>query len=257
MVLHPASERAWHAHIHHAPALAPISSEDRIGSTAPVKGRSPAPSAFAAGHGFVRSHLTWERLRTGYAFLVGRAPAIGLDGPETSLTKRLTRAFEGELKIGLRVLTIGVGIVGCWACLVPLSGAVVVPGTLVVESDLKKIQHPAGGVVANIPVRDGMHVSAGDVLLRLDETQLRANAQVLTQQLDQTRVRTTPQLEGLVSYVSADLNHDRQKNPNAGPYYTVRVTRPPSERRRFGGLELVSGMPVEVFLQTGSRTMMS
>ena len=77
VVLHPASERAWHAHIHHAPALAPISSEDRIGSTAPVKGRSPAPSAFAAGHGFVRSHLTWERLRTGYAFLVGRAPAIG------------------------------------------------------------------------------------------------------------------------------------------------------------------------------------
>ncbi|MGA7772901.1 MAG: biotin/lipoyl-binding protein, partial [Pseudolabrys sp.] len=120
------------------------------------------------------------------------------------------------MKIGLRVLTIGVGIVGCWACLVPLSGAVVVPGTLVVESDLKKIQHPAGGVVANIPVRDGMHVSAGDVLLRLDETQLRANAQVLAQQLDQTRVRTTPQLEGLVSYVSADLNHDRQKNPNAG-----------------------------------------
>jgi hypothetical protein len=80
---------------------------------------------------------------------------------------------------------------------------------------------------------------------------------ILTQQLDQTRVRTTAQLEGLVSYVSADLNHDRQKNPNAGPYYTVRVTRPPSERRRLGGLELVSGMPVEVFLQTGSRTMMS
>jgi HlyD family secretion protein len=35
------------------------------------------------------------------------------------------------------------------------------------------------------------------------------------------------------------------------------VTRRPSERRRIGGLELVSGMPVEVFLQTGSRTMMS
>ncbi|MGB9317552.1 MAG: hypothetical protein WCB62_21375 [Pseudolabrys sp.] len=80
---------------------------------------------------------------------------------------------------------------------------------------------------------------------------------ILTQQLDQTRVRTTAQLEGLVSYVSADLNPDRQKSPNAGPYYTVRVTRPPSERRRLGGLELVSGMPVGVFLQTGSRTMMS
>ena len=135
------------------------------------------------------------------------------------------------MKIGLRVLTIGVGIVGGWACLVPLSGAVVVPGTLVVESDLKKIQHPAGGVVANIPVRDGMHVSAGDVLLRLDETQLRANAQVLTQQLDQTRVRTTPQLEGLVSYVSADLNHDRQKNPNAAS-----TERAPAARRPRAGV---------------------
>jgi HlyD family secretion protein len=385
---------------------------------------------------------------------------------------------------------------------VPLSGAVVVPGTLVVESDVKKIQHPAGGVVANISVRDGMHVRTGDLLLHLDETQLRANAQVLSQQLDQTRARlarliaerdgldqpqmphemasrsgdndvgriwvseislfnsrvatrrnskellqshvgqlgeqisgldaqvkskaaqhelisgelegvdglyqkglvpltrktslqreaarldgergqvtaaiaeakskiseaelqsvkidhdfrtevmkdlreaqdkeaelvekstaaqdllrrvdlraptdgivhqlsvhtiggvvtpgevvmeivpesdelqieaklppqevdhvhkgqrayirfsafnqrTTPQLEGVVSYVSADLNHDRQRNPNAATYYTVRVTLPPSERRRLGGLELVSGMPVEVFLQTGSRTMMS
>jgi HlyD family secretion protein len=46
-------------------------------------------------------------------------------------------------------------------------------------------------------------------------------------------------------------------NPNAASYYTVRVTLPPSERWRLGGLELVSGMPVEVFLQTGSRTMMS
>jgi HlyD family secretion protein len=68
--------------------------------------------------------------------------------------------------------------------------------------------------------------------------------------------RTTPQLEGVVSYVSADLSRDRQANANAA-YYTVRVTLPSSERRRLGSLQLVSGMPVEVFLQTGSRTMMS
>ena len=68
--------------------------------------------------------------------------------------------------------------------------------------------------------------------------------------------RTTPQLEGVVSYVSADLSHDRQANANAA-YYTVRVTLAASERRRLGSLQLVSGMPVEVFLQTGSRTMMS
>ena len=398
-------------------------------------------------------------------------------------------------------LIFGIGIVGIWATLMPLSGAVIVPGTLVVESDVKKIQHPSGGVVANIPVRDGMHVQAGDLLLHLDETQLRANSQVVTQQLDQTRVRLarliaerdgidepqmpremanrlnddavkrlwaseislfnsraaarrnakellqshvgqlgeqisgldaqvkskaaqhdlisgelegvdslyqkglvpltrkaslqreaarldgergqvvsaiaeakskiseaelqavkidhefrtevmkdlreaqdkeaelveksiaaadllrrvdlrsptngivhqlsahtiggvitpgevimeivpesdelqieaklppqdvdhvhrgqqtyirfsafnqriTPQLEGVVSYVSADLSRDRQPNANAA-YYTVRVTLPPSERHRLGSIQLVSGMPVEVFLQTGSRTMMS
>ena len=175
----------------------------------PVERKDPVRSALVAGQGLVRSQLTWERLRAGYAFLVGRAPALALDGPETTLTKRLTRAFEGELKIGLRVLIIGVGIVGGWACLVPLSGAVIVPGTLVVESDVKKIQHPAGGVVANIPVRDGMHVRAGDVLLRLDETQLRANAQVLTQQLDQTRVRLArlmAERDGLRSTANAARN---------------------------------------------------
>ncbi len=80
---------------------------------------------------------------------------------------------------------------GAWAILVPLSGAVIVPGTLVVESDVKKIQHPAGGVVSKILVRDGMHVQAGDLLLHLDETQLRSNSEVLSQQLDQMRVRLT------------------------------------------------------------------
>ena len=43
--------------------------------------------------------------------------------------------------------------------------------------------------MADIPVRDGMQVRSGDLLLRLDETQARANAQVLTQQLNQIRVR--------------------------------------------------------------------
>lgn len=59
-----------------------------------------------------------------------------------------------------------------------------------------------------------------------------------------------------MSYVSADLSRDRQASSNAA-YYKVRLTLPGGERRRLGSLQLVSGMPVEVFLQTGSRTMMS
>ena len=66
--------------------------------------------------------------------------------------------------------------------------------------------------------------------------------------------RTTPQLNGLVSYVSADLSHDKQTD---AAYYTLRVTLPEAELQRLGKLQLVSGMPTELFLQTGSRTMMS
>jgi HlyD family secretion protein len=66
--------------------------------------------------------------------------------------------------------------------------------------------------------------------------------------------RTTPQINGMVSYVSADLTQDPQTKT---PYYTVRMTLPGDELKRLGGLQLISGMPVEVFLQTGSRTMMS
>ncbi|MFZ0064952.1 MAG: biotin/lipoyl-binding protein, partial [Pseudolabrys sp.] len=151
--------------------------------------RSRARPVVAAGREFLRPRRIFEHLRSAYEFLTGREHTAGLEGTEARLTTRLSRVLERELKRGLRVLIFGVGIVGVWAALVPLSGAVVVPGTLVVESDVKKIQHPSGGVVANIPVRDGMHVRTGDLLLHLDETQPRANAQVLSQQLDQIRVR--------------------------------------------------------------------
>ena len=487
-------------HTPERPLLASLADRARILSSA--ENTNKIRANLAAGLEFLRSGRASEHLRSAYAFLVSPARTTGLgDGSDAEIATRLTQGFEGELKVGLRVLTLGIGILGGWAIFVPLSGAVVVPGTLVVESDVKKIQHPTGGVVANIPVRDGMHVRTDDLLLHLDETQLRANSQVLSQQLDQVRVRlarliaerdgadepqiphemvdrsgdadvsglwesevslfriraaarrnakellhshvgqlgeqisgldaqvksraaqhdlisgelegvdslyqkglvpltrktslqreaarldgdrgqtaaaiaeakskisetelqamridqdfrtevmkdlreaqdkgaelvektiaahdllkrvdlraptneivhqlsvhtiggvitpgevimeivpesdelqieaklppqdvdhvhpgqrtyirfsafnqrTTPQLEGVVSYVSADLSHDRQGNTNAG-YYTVRVTPPASERRRLGNLQLVSGMPVEVFLQTGSRTMMS
>jgi len=173
---------------HQASAYSSIERPSPIPS--PAETTNSLRRGFQSSLEFLRSGRAFEHLRFACAFLISRAGATRLD--ETSgagLTARLTHAFEGELKIGLRVLILGVGILGGWATLVPLSGAVVVPGTLVVESDVKKIQHPAGGVVAYIPVRDGMHVRAGDLLLRLDDTQLQANYQVLMQQLDQVRVR--------------------------------------------------------------------
>lgn len=107
-----------------------------------------------------------------------------------NLASRTGRSFARELKLGLRVLVAATVIAGGWAALMPLAGAIVVPGNLVVQSNIKAIQHPTGGVVAEIPARNGMRVNAGDLLLRLDPTQAQASLLVLTKQLDEFRARS-------------------------------------------------------------------
>jgi len=102
---------------------------------------------------------------------------------------RVLGRHDDELKAASRVLITSVAVAGSWATLVPLSAAVVLPGTLVVQSSVKKIQHPTGGVIAEIAVRDGMHIASGTLLARLDETQAQASHQVIANQLDQVSAR--------------------------------------------------------------------
>src|SRR6266851_5368490 len=127
---------------------------------------------------------------TGVAFLVNRDGLAHNDNaPGDTLALRTRRSYERELRVGLRVLLIGLVLGGGWMTLVPLAGAVVVPGNLVVQSNVKTIQHPTGGVVAEIPVHNGMRVVVGDLLLRLDPTQAQASLQVVSKQLDESRAR--------------------------------------------------------------------
>lgn len=129
-------------------------------------------------------------LTAGVAFLADREGSRDMAGaPGESIVQRASRAYEGELRMGLRALLIVGGVAGGWMALVPLSGAVVVPGNLVVQSNVKTIQHPTGGVVAQIPVHNGMRVNAGDLLLRLDATQAQASLQVVSKQLDEVRAK--------------------------------------------------------------------
>ena len=143
IALLPAPARTESDHVrqpdtHHSSELSPVSPADRIEAELPEGARSRV-AVVAAGREFLRPRRAFEHLRSAYEFLAGREHTADLEGTEVRLTARLSRAFERELKRGLRVLIFGVGIVGIWATLVPLSGAVVVPGTLVVESDVKKI----------------------------------------------------------------------------------------------------------------------
>ena len=79
--------------------------------------------------------------------------------------------------------------IGGWAATSQLSGAVVAQGIVVVDSSVKKVQHPTGGIVGELRVREGDRVNAGDILIRLDETQTLANANIVTKSLDELLAR--------------------------------------------------------------------
>jgi HlyD family secretion protein len=70
-----------------------------------------------------------------------------------------------------------------WAAFAELSGAVIASGVVVVDNSSKKVQHPLGGVVGEIRVKNGDHVKVGDLLVRLDDTQTRASLGIIQSQL--------------------------------------------------------------------------
>jgi HlyD family secretion protein len=79
--------------------------------------------------------------------------------------------------------------VGGWASTAEISGALIAPGSLVVDSNVKKVQHPTGGVVGKLYARDGDHVKAGDMLIQLDETVTQANLAIVTKGLTELYAR--------------------------------------------------------------------
>jgi len=92
------------------------------------------------------------------------------------------------IAVGVTSVALVVGL-GGWAAQTEISGAVVAPGQLVVNSSLRKVQHPTGGVVSELRVRNGDRVNAGDILVRLDDTQTRANLAIVTKALDENAAR--------------------------------------------------------------------
>jgi HlyD family secretion protein len=115
--------------------------------------------------------------------------------------ERLKEAFESSeegssrasvrsnLIAGLAVVLVLGGGVGGWAATTQLSGALIAQGSVVVDSNVKKVQHPTGGIVGELLVHDGDQVKTGDVLVRLDETVLRANLAIVTKGLNDFTAR--------------------------------------------------------------------
>jgi HlyD family secretion protein len=89
-----------------------------------------------------------------------------------------------HLIVGLVVVTLLTCGLGGWASTAQISGALIAPGSIVVDSNVKKVQHPTGGVVGEVRARDGDRVKAGDVVVRLDDTITKASLAIVTKGLN-------------------------------------------------------------------------
>ena len=100
-------------------------------------------------------------------------------------TRRSPHSDIRKLQLaGCSAIAVAVGGFGGWAATSEITGAVIAEGSMVVESNVKKVQHPSGGIVGEILVKEGAQVEAEQVLMRLDDTLTRASLGVLQSQLD-------------------------------------------------------------------------
>jgi len=140
------------------------------------------------------------------------------------------------------------------------------------EDQLRRIdiRAPQDGMVlqSNVHTVGGV-ITAGDAIMMIvpQADDLSVEAKVAPQDIDKLQIgqhtvlrfsafnqRTTPELNGKVTRVSADVTTDQRSGQT---YYTIRVSMAPDEVKRLGEAKLVPGMPVEAFVQTGERTMLS
>ncbi|WP_252193023.1 HlyD family efflux transporter periplasmic adaptor subunit [Rhizobium sp. CSW-27] len=112
-------------------------------------------------------------------------------------------------------------------------------------------------------------IAPGDVLMQIvsDDALFAVEARMKPQDIDQLHLmqearlrfsafnqRTTPEIEGTVTLVSPDISTDRRTGAS---YYSVRISIDQAQMARLGSQPLVAGMPVEVFVQTGERSVAS
>lgn len=122
-----------------------------------------------------------------------------------------------HLIIGLSVVVILAGGLGGWASTAQISGALIAPGSVVVESNVKKVQHPTGGVVGEVRARDGDLVKAGDVVVRLDDIVTKANLAIVTKNLDGLLARAArlqAEQQGIDKIVFPPALLDRADDPD-------------------------------------------
>ena len=99
------------------------------------------------------------------------------------------RSLRRHASLGVLCIALGLGGLGYWAAVTPIAGAVTAGGSVVVDGGSRKVQHPEGGVVAAIMVRNDDAVVAGEPLVRLDGTTTSASLALVQSQLVEAFIR--------------------------------------------------------------------
>lgn len=134
--------------------------------------------------------------------------------------EQLGSSIRRNLLAGLTLIAVVIGGLGIWMSTADLSGAVISSGRLVVESRVKKVQHPTGGVVGELLVHEGDKVQAGQVLLRLDATQTQANLAIIVHAIDELtakKARLEAEKDGADAPVFPDVLLARRTDAQVKP----------------------------------------
>jgi HlyD family secretion protein len=111
-----------------------------------------------------------------------KSPTPAVENPNAWSSRR-------PIWTGIITVVLLIAFFGGWGMLTTISGAVVAPGLIQVEQNRQVVQHPDGGVVAEINVAEAQSVKAGDLLIRLDGTQVKAELAIVEGQLFDSMAR--------------------------------------------------------------------
>jgi len=145
---------------------------------------------------------------------------------------------------GWLIIALFFGGFGAWAAFAPLNGAVVANGVVKVEGNRKSVQHLDGGIVKDLRVKEGDRVGAGDVLIVLDDTQARAEFEVLSEQylvLRATEVRLLAELAGETDLVMPPELAARKQDFYARNIWAGQIKQFESRRAALEGQRQVIG----------------
>ncbi len=116
------------------------------------------------------------------AITAPKPAALTKPGPPPAMSPRqqaATWSAKRPIAIGILAVLVLVGGFGAWSVFSTIGGAIVAPGVIQVEQNRQVVQHPDGGVVAEINVIEAQSVKAGDLLIRLDGSQLRSTLAIV------------------------------------------------------------------------------